>query len=199
MNPPVGFRHWLTRLAVVSLLIAIGVMSVWILRTLRCPLKVTVVSVEPSGMVDAAGVEALYVTLELWNQSDTRLWLSRDDKRIEARRTEDWQVVESSYSINSHLFGRQRDQLAFAVPGRSRACRLVAQYQVEPFSKALWRKLGAVGQRRLGKLIPNSTVKWLSTSSPPSANGYRPVTLELPLPAQATEARQLARAAQSRP
>ena len=122
-------------------LLGIGIFA-WMLWGSNCPLFLTVIASEPSGMLDDSGSEFQLVTVRINNSDAGRLTLAEEGIRGEAKVGNHW--VDAEVLSNVPDVGRQRD-LLILVPSSAESCRFAIQYLPEPISLKFMHLCGNLG------------------------------------------------------
>src|SRR5215471_18867653 len=97
----------------------------------NCPVSLTVIDSEPSGVQDDNGNEYQILTVRMSNTDSGRLTLAEDGIRAEARVRDRW--VEAKSLSTVHDVGGYRDLLVLA-PYNAEGCRLGIDYLPEPLN-----------------------------------------------------------------
>lgn len=112
----------------------------------RCPIVLTVIASEPSGMLDDSGSEFQLVTVRLNNGDSGRLTLAEEGIHGEAKVGNHW--VDAEVLSNVLDVARHRD-LLILIPSGAESCRLSIEYLPEPINLKLLHLCGSLGLRRL--------------------------------------------------
>jgi hypothetical protein len=146
------------------------------------PLELRLVSIEPGGMVDGAGVEALLVILRVTNRANVMIPIRGNAYKVEARIGDHWFELRDRMRMST-LWMHQASEELIVMPGGTTACRLKLDYLPEPMKLRLWRGLGMRTQNAAERVLPKPFIQWLLSAPAPRSEDYRPICLEVALPA----------------
>ena len=153
------------------------VLIVSLIFRLRCPISVKLVNLEPAGMVDYAGAQLRVATLNVDNRDSGGLEF-RKNKTFEARVGNRWIEVDQPFYVD-WLPPACQTELLLLMPAGSDACRVRFSYQRELFKWRLWRCLGSIGQRALGRFPSLYSALRPQGQSSRSTGPYKEAMLEV--------------------
>lgn len=171
-------RH---RILVAGLALMVGLalvlVVIWVWDS-PVPLGLKAVSVDRSGMVDGAGVEALLVTLQLTNRANEVIRVSTNQHHVEARVGDYWFTLPDRMRMAGALRSHSKTEELIVMPGGTSGCRLKLNYLEEPLKLQLWRGLGPRSQKTMERVIPKAFFKWLFSAPAPRPEDFKPICLE---------------------
>ena len=135
-------------------------------------------------MVDGAGVEALIVILQVTNHANMTIRILGNEHKVEAKIGDYWFELRDRMRIPNSLRMHQMSEELIVMPGGTTACRLKLDYLPEPIKLRLWRGMGTRTQKAAEHMLPKPFIKWLLSNPAPRAEDYRPICLEVALPAE---------------
>jgi len=132
-----------TALAGVAILLAMSICPS------RCPVELKLVGVEPSGMVNDEGKEAMLVTLSVSNRDSVSV-MFETVTTFQAKIGGRWVEVKQAFGFDRIAPGRKSEEM-LVMPGGTEACRLRFNYQSEIWKSRLMESLGPTGRRLVAK------------------------------------------------
>lgn len=177
-------RHRL--IIVITLIVSLGVIGILISlpNSQSCPVEVTAMRFEPSGIRDEHGQVYLLVTLSVTNRDAIRHWFGAGTN-IEAKVANRWVQIGQPFNFGSLAPGKGTHELLL-LPGNASACRLRMEHLSEHRDSRFLSLMGPGGRR----LVSNSPILrkllWPKQSKPMFPPGVRPalpeIVVEIELP-----------------
>ena len=152
----------------------------------RCPLALSVVSVEPADIYDDSGAEMWLATLSISN-SDVRprrpengLYIKNGGKAIEARVAGRWVEVEGGFACK--LDPQDTCARSFLLPPGAESCRVRLEYARAVFVRGRTAWFAERLPRWIRYRMSYKFRRWAGFSQYGPSSHWREITLEMPLP-----------------
>jgi hypothetical protein len=142
-----------------------------------CPVEVTAVRFEPSGIRDEHGQAALLVTLSVTNR-DAIYHVFRAGTNIEAKVANRWVQIGQPFNFGSLAPGKGTHELLL-LPGNASACRLQMGHLSQHRDSRFLRLIGPGGRRLVSSTPILRKLLWPKQSKPMFLPGVRPEFTEI--------------------
>lgn len=171
---------------VTTLIVSLGVIGILtsLPNSQSCPVEVTAMRFEPSGIRDEHGQVYLLVTLSVTNRDAIRHWFGAGTN-IEAKVANRWVQIEQPFNFGGLPPGKGNHELLL-MPANASGCRLRMEHLSEHRDSRFLSLIGPSGRR----LVSNSPILrkllWPKQSKPMFPPGVRPefteIVVEVELP-----------------